>query len=415
MTEKVSNLNFLAETEQLLATDTPFPEILAAMVDRVIEFTDADRGMLLETYSPEEVRARFARDRNGFLTPDAISPDEDVIEKARSTETEVIVESASGSNRPAVMALPLLSGTDPELLDSYSDLEGATLLGVLYLDSQKPDAFEKLTASAREALGNEAARVVSAVWRTQQERGQRELARAVQIARQIQRRLLPESLSNYGFLEASGVNEPCRPIGGDHFDLVEMEPGRLAFIIADVTGKGLAAALLASMIQGGFFGITLTSDPASHVGRFNDYVWKRSDPQHYATALIGVIDRSGNAEVINAGHRSALLVRGDTIESPFDSGSFPIGLFGESDFSPSSVKLERGDYLVMFTDGIEEAENREGEPFGMDRLSEVVSANRGRSPEAMQRSILDAVAAFSLGTLQEDDITLLIMRYTGEV
>ena len=110
-----------------------------------------------------------------------------------------------------------------------------------------------------------------------------------------------------------------------------------------------------------------------------------------------------------------LLVRSDTIESPFDSGSFPIGLFGESDFSPSSVKLERGDYLVMFTDGIEEAENREGEPFGMDRLSEVVSANRGRSPEAMQRSILDAVAAFSLGTLQEDDITLLIMRYTGEV
>ena len=210
--------------------------------------------MLLETYSPEEVRARFARDRNGFLTPDAISPDEDVIEKARSTETEVIVESASGSNQPAVMALPLLAGTDPELLDSYSDLEGATLFGVLYLDSRKPNAFEELTASAREALANEATRVVSAVWRAQRERGQRALARAVQIARQIQRRLLPESLSSYGFLEASGVNEPCRPIGGDYFDLVEMEPGRLAFIIADVTGKGLAAALLASMIQGGFSG-----------------------------------------------------------------------------------------------------------------------------------------------------------------
>ena len=89
---------------------------------------------------------------------------------------------------------------------------------------------------------------------------------------------------------------------------------------------------------------------------------------------------------------------GDTVESPFQAGSFPVGLFPESDFSSSAVKLDLGDCLVMFTDGIDEAENREGEAFGIDRLSEVVSANRNRPPEAMQRSILDAVTASSLGS-----------------
>ena len=313
-----------------------------------------------------------------------------------------------------VMAIPLLDETDSELLDWYPGLEGTALLGVLYLDSERPEAFRELTSPVKTTLGAEAASVVSTVWRTQRERGQRELARAVQTARQIQRRLLPERFSDYGFLQASGVNQPCRPIGGDYFDMVEMEPDRLAFIIADVTGKGLPASLLASMIQGGFFGITLTRDPLDHVHRFNDYVWKRSDPQHYATAIIGVIDRYGKAEVIHAGHRSALWVRGDTVKSPFAARSFPIGLFPESDFPASSIELEPGDYLVMCTDGIDEAENREGEAFGIDRLSEVVFANRDRSPEAMQRSILDAVTAFSLGTLQDDDITLLVMRYTGE-
>lgn len=202
-------------------------------------------------------------------------------------------------------------------------------------------------------------------------------------------------------------------VGGDYFDLVELEQGRTAFVIADVAGKGLAAALLTAMLQGGFSGIALAQDPIQLISNFNEYVWARSDSNRYATVFLGSLDEEGKIEVVNAGQQPALLIRGDQVLSLFESDCFPIGMFPEVEFRSQTSKLERGDTLILFTDGINEAVNAQGEEFGLERISEVALANADASVGNLQASILEAVTQFSRGAEQADDMTLLILRYTG--
>ena len=228
----------------------------------------------------------------------------------------------------------------------------------------------------------------------ERERERLQIEQDLTVAREIQQRLLPKGFKQYGFLDVSGLNQSCYSVGGDYFDVVELGAGRAAFVVADVSGKGLSAALLTAMLQGGFSGLTLTPDPTRLVNHFNQYVWTRSEPHHYATVFLCVMDDNGRAEFINAGHHSALLLRRTEVTAPFESECFPVGLFPEAEFRSRSAHLEPGDTLVMFTDGINEATDVHDEEFGMERLSEVVRSNAGQSAEVLQASILEAVTSF---------------------
>ena len=108
------------------------------------------------------------------------------------------------------------------------------------------------------------------------------------IARDIQQKLLPKEFKKYPFFEVTGINDSCYSVGGDYFDLVDLGPERTAFVIADVAGKGLAAALLTAMIQGGFAGMSLTQDPTRLITHFNRYIWQRSEPKPVRDGLYGV-------------------------------------------------------------------------------------------------------------------------------
>ena len=193
----------------------------------------------------------------------------------------------------------------------------------------------------------------------------------------------------------TGINASCYSVGGDYFDLVSLGPERSAFVIADVAGKGLSAALLTAMMQGGFSGITLAPDPTRLITHFNRYIWGRSEPNRYATVFMGVLDADGSCEFINAGHHSPVLLRDGVVTTPFEADCFPIGMFVDAEYNAQPSRLERGDVLVMFTDGINEAVNARGDEFGMERLEEVVKKRGERigpqADEDLQAAILSAV------------------------
>ena len=128
---------------------------------------------------------------------------------------------------------------------------------------------------------------------------------------------------------------------------------------------------------------------------------------------MGLLDQQGQFDFINAGHHSALLVHNGEVDEPFQPESFPVGMFADAEFETRTSRMEPGDTLVMFTDGINEAVNENGEEFGTERLREVVHSNAKASVEAIQESILKAVSDFVHGADQADDMTLLILRYTG--
>ena len=202
-------------------------------------------------------------------------------------------------------------------------------------------------------------------------------------------------------------------VGGDYFDVFPLSDGRTAFLIADVSGKGLGAAILTTMLQGALSGMTLGIDPARVFNHVNRFLCDHSEVGRYATMFFGILDQEGHLEFINAGHPSPFLIRRGTAEEAFTEGSYPVGLVPEAEYTAVCLKLEPGDTLVLFSDGVTEAMDPDEEMFGIERLKELLTGQLECPLEQLQKCVLEAVENFSRGAHQADDLTLLIVRYSA--
>jgi sigma-B regulation protein RsbU (phosphoserine phosphatase) len=421
-------LGLLLEATALLQSHLPLEELMGAMVDRALAITDADRGLLLEVDPEGGWRPLVARLRGGRRAPpDSVVASQTAVTQASQKRRSVVEEDlaqAADSLRIAtsvveqqlrsVVALPLQSLTPLRASDQTMLSTPGTMLGILYLDSRRPAAFSRLERQILDALAREAASVLDNARLLQKEQEQRRMEQELAIARNIQQALLPRDFRQFSQVHITGVNRSCLAVGGDYFDVMEIGPDRTAFLIADVCGKGLGAALLTTMLQGTFSAISLGQELARVCTHINGFICVHSEMERYATLFAGVLDTSGRLEYINAGHHSPLLVRPGKVETPFPAGCLPLGLIPEAEFKTSSVTLAPGDTLVLFTDGITEATDPKEEMFGSDRLRAVVAQHSSASLEELQASILAAVDEFSGGAYQADDITLLIVRYPGK-
>lgn len=425
-TRDLRQLSLLLEATALLQARMPLREVLGAMVDRAVEITDADRGLLLEAGGSGELRPLLARQKGGVNVPiDSISPSQTAIHDALERKSGVVEEDlsqAAAALRGAmsvvlqqlrtVVAIPLFSL--PQFrVGEMSTVAGRQLLGVLYLDSRRPAAFSHLQRKILDALAMEAASVLDNARLVERERERRRLEQELSIAREIQQALLPKSLQRFPHLTVAGINRSCLAVGGDYFDLMDLGGERGAFVIADVCGKGLGAALLTTMLQGAFSAMALGQAPALVFDHINRFICTRSEMRRYATMFFGILATDGRLEFINAGHIPPLLLRNGRAEQSCCEGCMPVGLLEEATFKTESTQLEPGDTLVLVTDGITEAVNRDEEMFGPERLRDAAARYAGASVAELEAGILAAVDDFSRGAYQNDDITLLIIRYTG--
>jgi sigma-B regulation protein RsbU (phosphoserine phosphatase) len=200
-------------------------------------------------------------------------------------------------------------------------------------------------------------------------------------------------------------------VGGDYFDVFPLSDNRTAFLIADVSGKGLGAALLTTMLQGALSGMTLGTDPARVFNHINRFLCDHAEVGRYATMFFGILDEQGHLEYINAGHPSPFLIRRGVAEEAFTEGSYPVGLVPEAEYASYCLKLDPGDTLVLFSDGITEAMDPEEELYGVARLREVLSGHMDTPLDQLQRCVLESVENFARGAHQADDVTLLLVRY----
>jgi sigma-B regulation protein RsbU (phosphoserine phosphatase) len=190
-----------------------------------------------------------------------------------------------------------------------------------------------------------------------------------------------------------------------------MSDDRTAFLIADVSGKGLGAALLTTMLQGALSGMTMGADPVGVFSHINNFLCEHSEVGKYATMFFGVLSRDGDLQYINAGHPSPLLLRRGELAEPFTEGSTPVGLVPGASYKASCVKLQTDDTLILFSDGVTEAADPDEELFGVLRLREALTGCCDSPLEYLQKAVFDSVEKFSRGTSQADDITLLLVRY----
>jgi serine phosphatase RsbU (regulator of sigma subunit) len=295
--------------------------------------------------------------------------------------------------------------------ESMVNIKRGDFLGILYLDSRRPAAFSTLDRQILDALAADAASILDNARLVERERERQRLEQEINIARDIQQALLPRDFREYPHLAVTGFNLPCLSVGGDYFDVFPLGDGRTAFLIADVSGKGLGAAILTTMLQGALSGMTLGIAPASVFNHVNRFLCDHSEVGRYATVFFGVLDQEGHLEFINAGHPSPILIRRGVAEEAFTQGSYPVGLVPEAEYTAVCLKLEPGDTLVLFSDGVTEAADPDEQLFGTPRLKQLLTGLLECPLEQIQKCVLEAVENFARGAHQADDLTLLIVRY----
>ncbi len=420
----LSKLNLLLEATSLLHSQLPLDAVLSTMLDHAISITHADRGLLMEPDTDNALKVRLARNNKSENIPlDALKPSQTALKQALDRQAAVITgdlnladidlkgaESIMIQNLRSVVAIPLYSMPRANAEQSEAMKRGQ-LLGAVYLDSRKTSAFSDVDRQILDVLGVEAASILDNARLVERERERQKMEQELNIARDIQQALLPRGLRDFPHLAVTGVNYPCLDVGGDYFDVFPIDENRTAFLIADVSGKGLGAALLTTMLQGALSGMTLGTDPVLVFNHINKFLCEHAEVGRYATMFFGIIDRDGTLNYIRGGHPSPLLVRRGEVSELYTEGSFPVGLVEQAEFFATTVKLEPEDTLVLFSDGITEAENPERELFGDARVMKTLAGWQEESLETVKRLLLETITTFARGAAQTDDMTVLVVRY----
>lgn len=241
---------------------------------------------------------------------------------------------------------------------------------------------------------------------------ERRRAYELDIARQVQARLFPQTLPSIETLELAGICIQARQVGGDYFDFLELGEARFALIIADVAGKGMAAALLMANLQANLRiqCENASADPGELLRSVNQIFHKNSPENAFATLFFALYDdRQRRLRYVNCGHLPALLLRSDNTLERLASTGPVIGLFGEWDCVTEERTLGIGDTLAIYTDGVTEAFNEAEEEFGEDRFADALKRHRHLPPQGTVSALVDEVRRFS-AVEQSDDITLTIAR-----
>ena len=248
-----------------------------------------------------------------------------------------------------------------------------------------------------------------------QEAAHRErINREIEIAREVQQRLFPQKLPQIPGLDFAGMCRAALGVGGDYYDLIQLENGLLGIAIGDVSGKGISAALLMASLRASLRGITIdgSGDLAKMMHRINGLVYESSASNRYATFFFATLEpATRELRYVNAGHNAPMLVRGVSEEVVrLEAGGTPVGLLPSANYEAQSVTLESGDILLCYTDGISEAMNLDDEEWGEECLLEAIKTQSGASAGDLLREVFRAADQFTGEAPQYDDMTLLIAR-----
>jgi len=236
----------------------------------------------------------------------------------------------------------------------------------------------------------------------------------LEIAREIQQAMLPSGLFSAPGIETAGVSRPANTVGGDFYDILPLDDGRVAIAVGDVAGKGSPAALLMALLLAMMR--TLVDErlePAELVTRLNVQVSRHAPGSRFITLFYGVFDtRTGELVYVNAGHLPPLLLRGDERIERLSDGGIALGMFDHASYTPGHVFLQPDDVLAIYSDGITEAENAAGQPFDEGGLERALRLNGRQSVSAIGAGVLHAVETHTGEARFADDLTVLVLRRT---
>jgi len=242
----------------------------------------------------------------------------------------------------------------------------------------------------------------------EQKRSEQELA----LAQETQESLLPRFLPQFADFHIHAFSNPTRYVGGDFYDFLQLSSGEWMGVLADVSGKGMSAALLSSMVLGALsMEFRSGTKPHEVLNRVNQLLCEKSLPFQFVTLFLFLLSPNGIGQFISAGHNPAYLFRSATGKvDQLDSDAHFLGMFDFASYQCRTLHLNEGDILVVYSDGLTDAQNRHEEMFGEERLLNIIQQDAPSGSHAVERKFLSAIEEFTQGMPQTDDITFVIVE-----
>jgi sigma-B regulation protein RsbU (phosphoserine phosphatase) len=417
----LEKLTLFLEAARKLNTTGVLDEILVTLLEATLKLTRAERGyVFLKT--DEGMRLAAGRNSKGEPLLDDKTISHSILDDALKSNSEFVVTDTSQSlelkGRQSIVAYDLRTVICIPLrkpqVQATRDIQAVTpadtsaeVMGALYVDSRFASRdISSVSNDILQAIAREAASLIENARLVQAEEASRRYQQELSIAASIQQGLMAVTIPEVPFARLAGRNLSCKEIGGDFFDAVNTEDG-LAIVLADVSGKGVSAALLASTLQGMIYSQLTARMPLTEiVAAANRFFTDKHIGEKYATLIVARIRRDGELEYINCGHVPPLLVCNHEVIRP-RHGNLPVGLLSDATYESDRCNLHPGDRLVLVTDGVTEAENARGDFFEDHRLEAVAAKS-----ETLE-DIFSAVANFCGGTPLNDDCTVVELVYTG--
>jgi phosphoserine phosphatase RsbU/P len=286
------------------------------------------------------------------------------------------------------------------------------VVGVFDLESDKFDAYNEDDLAILQMLSAQVAIIIEKAQLHEQLVEKKRLQAQIEIARQVQLTLLPEKDPLLSGFEISAYNFPTDEVSGDYYDWVKIFDDQIGIVIADASGKGLPASLLMAFLRASLRALAqIGYAPHIAFSKVNDLVWDSVEGNQFITAIYGFLDGTNKTFVFsNAGHNPPFVIRESGEIKFIDYGDLPLGMFQNIRYHQHFLRLARNDTLVLYTDGLTEAANENGEEFGVQRLAERVIAGKHLPAREMIDFIHQGVLDFSRGKTLEDDATVLIVK-----
>lgn len=395
----------LIRAGQELSSHRPLPEIFEVILDLSLSAVEAKRGVILTFEAEPELKVRASKGENFTISTsvrERVLRDKCslVISDAQLDESFKEQKSIVMHKVRSVMAVPLQTGD--------------RVIGLIYVDTGdllKPFSQEDLDLLT--VMANVAAIRIEQARLVEVEQSEKLMELELASACEIQRSLLPTDNPDVQGYDIAGFNLACRRVGGDYYDFIPYRDGRLAIVVGDVAGKGMAASLLMSSLQAFVHMLTESSpDPAVAMTVLNRNVAKRCPSGRFITFFYGLLDPAiGKLQYSNAGHNYPLLVRADASVVGLAGHSMVLGILDSVKYQAFETQLAPGDMLALFSDGVTEARtSKEQQEFGEQRLAGFLAARRDQPVAKIIDELVNYVRTWTARPTFADDFTMVLVR-----
>ena len=406
-------LGLISKVGVTLLSSNDLDDTLSQIANLVFDAVPADRCVIMLRDEEEEggMKIAVARERGKDEHPDEVRISRTVMDEVMVMHKSVMTSDAQHDPKFASQTMALLGVRSVIAVPlSVSEEE---VFGIIYADTPTfENTFTEEHLNILTTLGSVAAIRIENATLTEERLERERMERELELATEIQQRFQPSAPPIIDGYELQGISFACYEIGGDYYDFIPRRDGKMLIALGDVSGKGTAAALLMSSLHAAIHAQTVAgSDLTEMVGSVNKYLANNTPTNRFITFFVAELDpATGVLNYINAGHNPPMVARNGGAVEELASGGFPLGIMANAEFELGKIQLEKGEGVVIFSDGVTEAATLEAEEYGNDRLIEVIQKNIHRSAAGLRDKIESSVSAFTKTAPANDDITLVIVK-----